>query len=74
MNEQQEIERLMKRLQTLQKKSNALGDFHDLPFDKWDKYDMILENLEDEMDELQDDYAVTDFLINGSRMTTCPEK
>jgi hypothetical protein len=74
MNEQQEIERLMKRLQTLQKKSNALGDFHDLPFDKWDEYDMILENLEDEMDELQDDYAVTDFLINGSRMTTCPEK
>lgn len=74
MNEKQEMESLMERLENLQKKSDALGDFHDLPFDKWDEYDMILEKLEEEMDELQDDYAVIDFLINGSRMATCPEK
>jgi len=74
MTEQEEMERLIERLKNIQERSNALGDFHNLPFDKWDEYDMILENLEEEMDDLQDEYAVMDFLINGSRMTTCPEK
>jgi chromosome segregation ATPase len=74
MNEQQEIEQLDRRFQSIKKRLNSLEDFNEIEFDKLDKHDRILSKLEREMEELQNDYAVVDFLINGSRMATCPEK
>jgi hypothetical protein len=74
MNEQEEIQRLQILHRNLKRKIDRLDDPENLPFDKLDDYGMLLERLGDEMEELEIDYEVTDFLIAGSRMTTCPEK
>ncbi len=74
MNEQEEIQRLQSLHQNLKRKIDMLEDPENLSFDKLDGYGILLERLGDEMEELESDYDVTDFLINGSRMTTCPEK
>jgi hypothetical protein len=74
MNEQEEIDSLYSRYLKVRNILDNLDDLEKIPFDKLDEYDMILGDIEKEMEELENDYDVTDFLINGSRMKKCPEK
>jgi hypothetical protein len=76
MNEDEEVKRMYKILNNIKKTIEGIDEnkLESMSIDNLIKCDKILGKMDKKLEDLQIDFQVTDFLINGSRMATCPEK
>jgi len=78
LKNQRELEDISNRLDKIVEKFSILEElveekYDEMTIDEMENCDILMTTLEEEYEELLNDYEVLDFLVNGSHMEECPE-